>query len=78
MTNYEIIEACQRSEALYIGVMIDCAMDNAGFDGYNWQQLDAAQEAEIVRHVAAIVDGRMLDKMSDAEYATVQSWLDAK
>ena len=46
-----------------LGVMADCAIDNAGFDGMAniLETLDDAAISEIYRHLESIVDANMID-----------------
>jgi hypothetical protein len=48
---------------LNLGVMADCAIDNAGFDGMGnvLAALDDAAISEIYRHLESIVDANMTD-----------------
>jgi len=68
MNDYQRLQALSTHTSLMLGVAFECAMDNAGFDGYHLHTLDAEQTAEVLRHARSILDSRSLD-FSDAEHA---------
>lgn len=75
MTNLQIIKSIYNNENDNVGIIGECALDNAGFGGM-YNELDYMPEvdlAEIVRHIRSIIDGRMLDYVSDSEYAVASS-----
>lgn len=59
----ETIYRLSEHRNLNLGVMADCAIDNAGFDGMGnvLASLDDAAISEIYRHLEAIVDANMTD-----------------
>lgn len=64
LSRLEMIEAIYRvgdCGVAEIGVMFDCALDNAGFDGYGaaLHHLDEVAIAEIYRHLDNIIDANM-------------------
>lgn len=73
MNNRNIIQAFQANDNLMIGLMVDCAIDNAGFDGLNNQidNRDVVSDEmidEIHYHLESIIDGQMISKATDADY----------
>lgn len=73
MTKRSNIQAFQANDNLMIGLMVDCAIDNAGFDGLN-NQIDNPDVVsdemidEIHYHLESIIDGQMISKATDADY----------
>jgi hypothetical protein len=62
-----------RSEFTPVGVIFDCAVDNAGLDGrgHTLEWMESGELEAIALHVHAIWDGRMLDYATDEDYAEV-------
>lgn len=55
-----------------VGNILDCAMQNAGFDGRHVHDLDHAESAELVRHIEGIVDMRAVgDSAEPSQYAAL-------
>lgn len=75
MNHAEILTACHNHESTGVHLMLSFAIENAGVRGFPNNTED---RAAVVYHVAFLVDSRMVEQMTDADYATVTAWLKSK